>query len=51
MPRNTYLYENRMCTNTVKCRIVWGGERRKLSNDNLRKIRRQEALEALEALY
>jgi hypothetical protein len=26
MPRNTYLYENRMSTNKVKCRIIKGGK-------------------------
>jgi len=26
MVKNTYLYENRMFTNKVKCRVVWGGK-------------------------
>jgi len=26
MLRNTYLYENRMFPNKVKCSIVWGGK-------------------------
>jgi len=30
MPRNTYLYENRMFTNKVKCRIIDGGKEKAL---------------------
>jgi hypothetical protein len=26
MPRNTYLFENRMFTYKVRCSIIWGGE-------------------------
>jgi hypothetical protein len=30
MPRKTYLYENRMFTNKVRCSIIWGGKGKNL---------------------
>jgi hypothetical protein len=47
MLKNTYLYENRMFTNKVKCRIIWVGigiDRVTLIK-NLNNARAEEAFE------